>query len=219
MPLAPVRQGHEWDALSRLDEPLRWRKPRTVFVARDLFCEDLPDESIDRVFAVMALCPQHCFVVPTKRPQRMRQYLESTRLRWEEWLREIDRMGRKLPLAEALAAVYRPLPNVQLGVSVEDQATADALLPPLLATPAAVRFVSAELLLGPIDLWGARYPAPGGGKAGAISCWQGDRRLDFVIVGPGARPCEVEWIRSLTEQCKAAGVKCWGVRSSRARKE
>jgi protein gp37 len=169
----------------KLTEPLKVRKPTTWFVnsMSDLFHEGVPDEWIDRVFAVMALCPQHTFQVLTKRPARMREWFEE---RWQPTpAQRIEFPG--LPAFDAPAQaegddrherVYQaagefldldtvsdrfwnpdgsrkwpgwPLPNVWLGVSAEDQRRADERVPDLLATPAAVRFVSAEPLLGPID--------------------------------------------------------------------
>jgi len=156
-----VRFNEEW-----LTEPLRWRRPRRIFpVAHgDLFHEAVPDEWIDQVFAVMALCPQHIFQVLTKRAERMRQYMESIdngdgeRL---EGLRSalIEGMAQSIhyertgdDTVDEWLAVHLPLPNVWLGVSVEDQRAADERIPQLLATPAAKRWISAEPLLGPIDL-------------------------------------------------------------------
>lgn len=130
-----------------LAQPLRWRRPRKVFVCSmtDLFGEWVPDEMIDRVFAVMALSPQHTFQLLTKRPARMRRYLSND-----------DRMYVLRSMIEELTEGYTkcrwPLPNVWLGVSVEDQQRADERIPELLATPAAVRFVSCEPLLGPVDI-------------------------------------------------------------------
>ena len=144
-----VRFNEDW-----LDQPLRWRRPRRVFVCAhgDLFHESVPDEWIDRVFAVMALAPQHTFQVLTKRPERMQAYLAAhdAGLRWRECLPESAR-GH---IGQAISWTCSGLPNVWLGTSVEDQATADARIPHLLATPAAVRFVSAEPLLGSLDLRG-----------------------------------------------------------------
>lgn len=95
-----------------------------------------------------------------------------------------------------------------LGVSVENQEWADKRIPLLLQIPAAVKFISAEPLLGPLDLWKAEYPAPGRGRQGAVTSWPGG--LNWVIVGPetgsGRRPCKIEWIESIVEQCAAAGV-------------
>lgn len=121
----------------RLDQPLRWKKPRRVFVnsMSDLFHEDVPDEFIDKVWEIMANAPDHTFQILTKRPARMLAWTGGVDAgKWPMWL---------LPW---------PLPNVWLGVSVEDQATADERIPPLLRTAAAVRFISLEPCLGPVDL-------------------------------------------------------------------
>ena len=109
-----------------------------------------------------------------------------------------------------------PLPNVWLGVSVEDQRAAEERISDLLETPAAVRFVSCEPLLGPVDLWGARYANPNGGKTGAVTNWPGG--LDWVIVGgesgPKARPMHPDWVRGIRDQCLAGNIpfffKQWG---------
>jgi protein gp37 len=212
---------------SMLDRPLRWRKPRKVFVnsMSDLFHESLPDEAIDRVFAVMALARRHTFQVLTKRPERMERYL-SAHDRDRAWCDAGARLDIPLthPMTKHPGATSpdnalwlnvdsatdsgdRPLPNVWLGVSVEDQATADERIPLLLQTPAAVRFVSYEPALGPVDFTGWLYSCDG-------DCNQPthpiEPTLDWVIVGgesgPGARPFDVAWARSTVEQCKAAGV-------------
>ena len=160
-----------------LEQPLRWREPRMVFVCSmtDLFLEDHTDEWIDSVFAVMALCPQHTFQVLTKRPERMRSYMEGAedRIRSEtyddippydaapEWWERTARNEYRLRL-------NWPLPNVWLGVSIEDQETANGRIPILLETPSAVRFVSAEPLLARVDLrrwmndWGCERCGYGG---------------------------------------------------------
>lgn len=140
----------------RLDQPLRWRKPRRVFVnsMSDLFHEDVPDEFIDRVFAVMALSSRHTFQVLTKRPERMRRYFvdRASRHIWataaSEFAGEVSGFGCHQDVCQG----SYPLPNIWLGVSCENQKTADERIPILLDTPAAVRFVSAEPLLGSIDL-------------------------------------------------------------------
>ena len=129
----------------------------------DLFHESLPDAAIDRVFAVMADCPQHTFQVLTKRPERMLQYVTG-----------------------------KPLPNLWLGTSVENQATADVRLPLLLQVPAAVRFVSYEPALGPV------------GFAFAV---------DWIIVGgesgPGARPFDIAWARQTIAHCGTTRTACF----------
>jgi protein gp37 len=152
-----VRFNREW-----LDHPLRWRRPRMIFVCAhgDLFAEGVPDEWIDQVFAVMALSPQHTFQVLTKRPERMRTYLRDMGKALES---DISTFGERWGVpasivtgspcaAGAIEDVAWPLPNVWLGVSVEDQKRAMERIPLLLETPAAVRWISAEPLLGPLDL-------------------------------------------------------------------
>ncbi len=201
----PAYQGRAFTDVAchpeRLDQPLRWAKPRLVFVnsMSDLFHWNVPDAFIDKVFAVMALCPQHDFQVLTKRPSRMLTYLRcgttSVRIIIEAARIDADR-------AEWNRHQW-PLPNVWLGVSVEDQPAADERIPLLLQTPAAVRWVSAEPLLGPVDVQAAINRMPwriGGGDAG----------LHWVVVGgesgPKARPMHPDWARSLRDQCAAAGV-------------
>lgn len=223
-----------------LTQPLRWRRPRRIFVNSmgDLFHEDVPDEWIDRVFAVMALAPQHTFQVLTKRSARMRAYLVA----WPMDSRQPDRITN---LAHQIGwgvrgyegsggLTARPLPNVWLGVSTEDQRRADERVPDLLETPAAVRFVSAEPLLGPIDFEGIRRHNPTGKpwinalrglvtrgdylarSPGECSFNTSTRfpgelpTLDLVIVGgesgPNARPMHPDWVRYLRDRCTAAGV-------------
>jgi protein gp37 len=202
----------------RLDEPLRWRKPRRVFVCSmsDLFHEDVPDEYICDVFYTMHRCTQHTFQVLTKRPARMLEWFNRPAASLSKW--------------------HRPLPNVWLGVTAENQKAADERIPLLLKCPAAVRFVSCEPLLGEIVLearpnencrscFGAGFQR--GGMIGDVEChcWgdgylgsNGGPSLDWVIVGgesgPGARPMDPSWARSLRDQCQDAGVafffKQWG---------
>lgn len=149
-----------------LTKPLRWRKPRRIFVnsMSDLFHETVPDEWIDRVFAVMALAPQHTFQVLTKRSARMLAYLTSRGpVDWSAAIPSPSNMFmskhefdcRLLGVAPEIyhqAPLAHPLPNVWLGVSAEDQTRADERIPDLLATPAAVRFVSLEPMIGAVDL-------------------------------------------------------------------
>lgn len=196
---------------NRLEEPLRMRKPRRIFVCSmgDLFHPDVPDEWIDQVFAVMALCSQHTFQVLTKRPGRMAEYLRGGREG------DIDLWGGRWPSAmhiivgESSPTAF-PLRNVWIGTSIEDQRTADVRISHLLRTPAAVRFVSVEPMLGPVDLI----------RAGLRPAWKAERgtppmrplgtNIDWVIcggeTGPGARPMHPDWPRSLRDQCQAAGV-------------
>ena len=202
-----VRLNDQW-----LDQPLRWRKPRMIFVCAhgDLFHESVPDEWIDRVFAVMALASQHTFQVLTKRSERALAYVTYDRRD------QINAAGGEIVhFADMEDNVAWPLPNVWLGTSVEDQTTANARIPHLLATPAAVRFVSAEPLLGPVDLTSMERT----GGTGLMRPLDGRfRTLDWIIVGgesgPKARPMHPDWARSLLDQCRAAGVafffKQWG---------
>lgn len=203
---------------SKLLEPLSWKKPARVFVnsMSDLFHEALPDEAIDRVFAVMALCPQHTFQILTKRPDRMLKWfrLPGVQASAGIWKREIA-------YADIRYGDPWPLPNVWLGVSCENQETADERIPLLLQTPAAKRFVSYEPALGPVNFihyLGCRCPECGThyAKSGWSDCTDGScdgrprKLLDQVIIGgesgPGARPFQAEWARNTIEQCKAAGV-------------
>jgi protein gp37 len=157
--------------------PLTRKKPTMYFVnsMSDLFHEAVPDAVIDRVFAVMALSPQHTFQVLTKRAKRMREYCQdmATEAGRSRLLAACDAVAQAMHPHDSLKAEMvsfgawfgqclgdKPLPNVWLGVSTEDQARADERIPDLLATPAAVRFVSAEPLLSPIDFspWLADNP-------------------------------------------------------------
>lgn len=192
-----TKAGPQWTGRVVLDEPtlrkpLSWKTARRVFVnsMSDLFHESLPDEYISLVFAVMALCSQHTFQVLTKRAARMRTYLDEMSGDPEAycfaWAREsFDTRGH--------VNETWPLPNVWLGVSVEDRERLHRI-DDLKDTPAAVHFVSFEPLLE---------------ELGALVL----DGLDWVIVGgesgPGARPCDVAWIRSLVDQCHAANVACF----------
>lgn len=165
----------------RLEMPLRWRKPRRVFVnsMSDLFHELVPTEFIDRVFATMVRAPQHTFQILTKRPERMRDYMGELALTPHE----MNLMEIGLP--------DWPPKNVWLGTSAENQRWYDARILPLLDTVAAVRFVSLEPLLGPIGLGTLIQP-------------------DWVIVGgesgPDARPFDPDWARTVRDQCVSYGI-------------
>ncbi len=200
----------------RLDAPLREQKPQRYFVdsMADLFHEAVPDLLLDRVFLRMALARRHTFLVLTKRPERMRAYcakaLGESGLDINAELDHVAPLLTPAERAEACAWALRyqfgpePPPNIWLGTSVEDQAAADERIPHLLATPAAVRFLSCEPLLGPVWLGPAFL---GGRLDGAISF---AKKIDWVIVGgesgPRARPMDLAWARSLVAQCRAAGV-------------
>jgi protein gp37 len=199
-PFAEVRCHPE-----RLEQPLHWKKPRMVFVnsMSDLFHEDVPFRFVDEVVVHASMARQHVFQILTKRPQRAAHYAN---------------------LCAQLAVVRRstplwPQPNIWLGVSVEDQETADERIPLLLQTPAAVRFVSVEAMLGPVNLapflidrWLTKSPI------GTDPRGPGYRRnpqdyecaIDWVICGgesgPGARSFDFRWAESLLQQCRQADV-------------
>jgi protein gp37 len=202
----------------RLDQPLRWTKPRKVFVnsMSDLFHKDVPDTYIAAVFDVMARAPRHTFQLLTKRHARMRSLLTS----WATegmvsdngWLHKGAPMGS----IRHTSPLWTPPPNVILGVSVENQHWANLRIPALLNTPAAARFLSMEPLLGPVDL----TMLTGKGMA-----WNAlDREspahppIDWVIVGGesghGARPMHPDWARTIRDDCARWEVpflfKQWG---------
>ncbi len=176
----------------RLDQPLRWRKPRRVFVnsMSDLFHQDVPDSFIDIVFAVMGAAKDHTFQVLTKRPERMRRYLRDVTTRRMllalEWLGNSDaRFVERLVLPGTM-----PYPNVWLGVSIET-GNFGWRAQMLREAPAAVRFLSLEPLLGSLD----RLDLTG---------------IDWVIVGgesgPKRRPMNLYWARDIRDRCKEHGI-------------
>ena len=214
----------------RLAEPLRWRKPRRVFVCSmgDLFHEDVPDAFIDRVFAVMAMRPQHTFQVLTKRAERMEEWLSACEFEMPQALRAA------LAFRSCVSGEHKwPLPNVWGGVTVEHPDYLDRV-EWLMRAPFAVRFISAEPLLGPLDVsqWLAEdpsrvcrrkchptVPCRGPCKEYLEASSRNLRpHLDWVIVGgesgPGARPMHPDWARGVRDQCVSAGVpfffKQWG---------
>lgn len=185
----------------RLNQPLKWKEPSLVFVnsMSDLFHEDVPFEFIDSCFIVMAESKRHTFQILTKRPARLIEYLKTSLLE-ENW----------------------PLSNVWLGVSVEDQKNAEERIPLLLQVPAAIRFLSCEPLLGPVNISSWFYPKELVGME--VRSYDGDQQsylkqdIHWVITGgesgPAARPMHPDWARFLRDQCAAAGVpfffKQWG---------
>lgn len=214
-------QCHE----SALSQPLSWKKPKKIFVCprADLFHDDVPDSFIDRVFAVIALAPQHTFQILTKRARRMQEYMsEGGRASAVLDLVRNSELGY-IANQDKLPPQSWPLSNVWLGVSIEDQAAADERIPLLLDTPAATRWISAEPLLGPVSLrWLAAFPENSPNTAtnpsGRTNHLDGLRRLDWVVVGgesgPKARPMSPDWARGLRKQCADSGVpfyfKQWG---------
>ncbi|MBF1163801.1 MAG: phage Gp37/Gp68 family protein [Dechloromonas agitata] len=226
-----VRLNDDW-----LNQPIRWRRRRMIFVCAhsDLFHPSIPDDWIDTVFGIMWAClygqdgeDGHIFQVLTKRSARMREYLSQDRR--EHWARAAVHYGGGIDpdgLWDQIMDFEGPHPRIWLGVSVEDQKRADERIPDLLATPAAVRWVSFEPLLGQVDAtrvggdqfgWGRvdafnglRYVRANPTEAGAE--WQTEPvpRLDWAVVGfesgQNARPGDVAWARLLRDQCEAAGV-------------
>lgn len=190
--------GPEWTgkfafAADMLDKPLRRKKPTVYFVnsMSDLFGEGVSDEQIAAVFGVMAATPQHTFQILTKRAERMRE--------WMEWVASLNVNARvDIAAKTGLFCAGWPLPNVWLGVSVEDQKRRPRI-DDLRRTPAAIRFLSLEPLLedlGKLELNGVDWVICGGES------------------GHGARPMHPDWARSLRDQCADAGVpfffKQWG---------
>ena len=199
----------------RLDDPLHWRKPERVFVnsMSDLFHEDVPREFVKIVLQTIGDCPHHAFMVLTKRPQNIERMLYG-------WCDEFPARSQAQFLG---GGDY--LPNLWLGVSVEDQATADERIPLLLQTPAAVRFVSCEPLLGPVRLDSPTTFCHYSGRIEGADCGHVECRdrtwlsgIGWVITGgesgPRARPSHPDWFRSVRDQCVAADVpfffKQWG---------
>lgn len=192
---------------SILTAPLRRKKPTDYFVnsMSDLFHPAVPDELIDRVFAVMALSPQHVFKILTKRPDRMREYCSDDRTSGRiarviiDWLLDKVIAWRELwPVRSIgdiddptdLALTQWPLPNVWLGTSVEDQTRADERIHILRETPAAIRFISFEPLLSAVqtDLTGIHWAIIGSES------------------GRGAREMNDLWAHAIVDQCEAAGT-------------
>jgi len=194
---------------SRLDQPLRWKRPRRIFVCSmgDLFNEEVKDEWIDKVIGATRHAPQHTFMILTKRPGRMRTYFsDSPGVAMVRANREAQNMSKPRNFICPESPSVWPRHNLWLGVTAENQEMADLRIPFLLQTPAAKRFVSVEPMLGSVRLgslwWNAKIS--GGGAPWAIDS------LDWVIAGcesgPRRRPCNIEWLRSLRDQCVAAGV-------------
>lgn len=223
-----------WNGKVELNEeellaPLKRKQPTKYFVnsMSDTFYEEIPDDWIDKVFAVMALCPQHTFQVLTKRADRMKNYF----IRDEEvplisyWTEAVEpyvlSRFKSIPLEIMKNKTYANdesafLKNLWLGVSVENQKAADERIPLLLETPAAVRWLSCEPLLEKIDL---SFIENDGYKLNCLTgrqkdmgrpCEDAPSLIDWVVVGGesgnGSRPCDIAWIRSIVEQCQSAQV-------------
>lgn len=213
-----TKAGPVWNGQVRFNEkwlrqPLQWKRPRRIFVCAhgDLFHESVPDEWLDRVFAVMAMTKRHTFQVLTKRPERMAAYLSNRNARMMAWgfqAASILGSGEKARFLEP----EWPLPNVWLGTSIENQKAADERIRYLLKCPAAVRWLSAEPLLGPISFHGRWCDD----RPGVHENWL--ERINWVVVGGesghGARPMHPDWARTLRDECAAVGTafffKQWG---------
>jgi protein gp37 len=203
--IALGKKGARWNGKislvpEKLNDPLRWTRPRMVFVnsMSDLFHENVSNEYIAAVFGVMAAAKTHTFQVLTKRPQRM--------LKWFDWIEEKRRV-QKDPLS-TVQCVYEaqqhsccngftgystpwPLKNVWLGVSCEDQETADSRMPLLMECPAIVRWASFEPALGPAN----------------FNLWP----LDWIVVGgesgPGSRSFDWRWAQNVVENARGTGTR------------
>lgn len=224
--------------VSALNAPLHWREPRKIFVnsMSDLFHTGVSDGFIGSVFEVMAKTPQHTYQVLTKRHGRMRSLLN----RWareaydKDWAGPGTAVFRRHDMAW-VGPITWPLPNVWLGVSVEDQQRAELRIPSLLQTPAAVRFLSCEPLLGEVDLSPWLYHAPWNYTEFGTDCDCGAAIVDshdncngpkigWVIAGgesgAQARPVDPEWVRTIRDYCDETNTpflfKQWGGRTPKA---
>ena len=195
----------------RLSLPLRWTKPRRIFVdsMSDLFHADVPTEFIADVFAVMAMARRHTFQVLTKRTKRMNRLVADRKFHAQVIDACWDMVHRRqiAPHLSDSAAHVWPLPNVWLGTSVENQEAAYRI-DWLVKTPAAVRFLSCEPLIGALDL--STWVQPERIESDQHGEFRRYCAIDWVIAGaesgPGARPAELDWFRVLRDQCVGAGV-------------
>jgi protein gp37 len=224
----PYKPGHRKDIHIYLDErtltqPLRWKRPREIFPCSmtDLFADFVPDEFLDKMFAVMAATPRHTYKILTKRPARAREYLNRD---IQDALDDVVHTLVKGNETWHYPATW-PLPNVWLGASIHNQASADEFLPILLDTRAAVHWASAEPLLAGVLI--SKYLgwkcAVGGHVKGENVCGDcdpcigalGRNFLRQVVVGGESGPpaqvrsTDIQWIRSIVAQCRAAGVACY----------
>jgi protein gp37 len=210
---------------SALNKPLHWRNPRRVFVCSmgDLFHESVPWEWIHRVMFVISKCQQHTFQILTKRPERMAEYFTKLATRPTFGEEAMDLLGWDYKMLKMITTYRRGghLPNLWLGTTCENQDAADHRIPFLLQTPAAVRFVSVEPMLGPVEM--EQYLCDDHYTGDLINgpCVHLPS-IDWVICGgesgPGARPMHPDWARSLRDQCAATATpfmfKQWGEWSS-----
>lgn len=219
-------KGPQWTGEVRcvpekLDEPLKWRDPCGVFAPSmsDLFHPKVPWWFVDKVMAVMALTPQHTYMTLTKRADLMAAYFNDLdcKARICEAIEDHPEWKKRTRLP--VGNLRWPLRNLWPGISVENQATAEARIPHLLRTPAAVRWLSIEPLISLVDLEGWMFSfcrAEHGecgrllGKGSCPDCLPTKRTFDQIVVGcesgPNARPTDTDWIRNLRDQCRAAGT-------------
>ena len=220
--LGPVWNGDVRFYKPWLDQPIRWARPRMIFVCAhgDLFHERVKDEWLDQIFAVMAYASHHTYLVLTKRPERMRKYLEELYTgRFLNVAALIDEIvgdhGTEDAVSDSVEHCVTKfedvLPHVWLGTSTENQETADERIRHLLATPAGIRWISAEPLLGSLDLarYLPRHRRPRGEpRVGSLE--NPETSLDWVVAGfesgPNARPGHPDWARRLRDDCVASGT-------------
>lgn len=229
--LHPQWTGQIGVSETQMWKPLRWTRPRMVFVnsMSDIFHENLEESTIDDMFAVMALCPQHTFQCLTKRADRQLAYMAEpgrgseiiermSRIAFDE-VSKVGRSGRLPALARfankptddeiqiQIKDFSWPPKNVWLGVSVEDQKRADERIPLLIQTPAALRWLSVEPMLGHVDL-GLMGTCPKDWGKGYQPLYE---FIDWVVCGgesgPGARRFDLDWARDLLAECRNAKVK------------
>lgn len=213
---------------ARFTEPLRWRSPTAVFVnsQSDLFHESVPNDVLRQLFAVMALTPQHRYLILTKRAQRMHDFMRLETLN-SVMEAALTFEGEDKKRVLAAFANYPtppawPLKNVGLGVSAGHQKAADERVPLLARTPASMRFISAEPLLGMIDFFGTLdAPGPAVTEVGShyVETDYGteytqdlDIAIDWILAGgesgkeAGVRPMHPAWLRRLDDDCAEHGV-------------
>lgn len=178
----------------RLADPLKWKKPTRIFVnsMSDLFHEDIPFKFIHEVWGTMRQTPQHTYQILTKRPERMLEVVSQIRA------------------MEALGYAKGFYSHVHLGVSVENQASADERIGILQQVPASVRFLSCEPLIGPITFRWAKWLKIPSRPDGSSNHLDGLSGIHWVISGGesglGARPMDPDWPRKMRDECQEAGV-------------
>lgn len=199
------KKYEKWNPLKgdSLTAPLSWRNLRHAEIPCDLFYATVQDKVINEVFAVMAVADQHTFRLSTKSSARMMDYITTTLM---------------LNVTGSLAPP-QVLPNLWLGVTIQDQKTADERIPHLLRTPAAMRFINYDPAWGPVNLTTYLDYCVHCDKHGIIRNGRNHSRcdqhagIDWVIIagefGPNARPFDIQWARDVIGQCRESGVLCF----------